>query len=496
LDYKSEIQNGLIIKDILINNNKNMDKRTKIVATISDINSSREFLTQLFAEGVNVVRINSAHQKIETTKQIIDSIREIDSSIAIMIDTKGPEIRTSSYGSFLDVETGDEIFIKGNSNGESGNNVLYVNYNNFVHDVSINNYVLIDDGDIALRVVDKDAEKLKCIVENSGKIKNKKGVNVPNVKMNLPVLSEKDVLFINLAIDNEIDFIAHSFVQHADDVKTVRKILNARNSEIKVIAKIENQEGVDNIDNIINEADGIMVARGDLGIEIPVEKIPIIQRKLVSACIKNHKMVIVATQMLHSMINNPRPTRAEVNDVATAVYEKADALMLSGETANGQYPLQSVAMMRKIIKEVENTLEKFPIKTPPLDNDILSVLTNSAVVACNTLDIKAIVVDTISGRTARHIASYRGRIPVYAFCYNEYTARHLALSYGVKAYNTDISKSRDHFLKDTIEFLVKKGAISLTDKVVVLGGSFGPTNGVSFMEISTAEKLMEFSKFE
>ena len=471
-----------------------MDKRTKIVATISDLNSSREFLTKLFAEGVNVVRINTAHQKIETTKQIIDSIRDIDSSIAIMIDTKGPEVRTSSYGSSMDVETGDKIFIKGDFNGESGNNVLYVNYDFFVRDVAVDDCVLIDDGDIALRVVDKDSEKLHCVVENSGTIKNKKGVNVPNVKLHLPVISEKDEQFIKLAIQNKIDFIAHSFVQHADDIKAVRKILDANNSNIKIIAKIENQAGVDNIDNIVVEADGIMVARGDLGIEIPVEKIPIIQRKLVKESIKNSKMVIVATQMLHSMIHNPRPTRAEVNDVATAVFEKADALMLSGETANGEYPLQSVAVMRKIIKEVENALEKFPIKTPPLDNDILSVLSNSAVVACNTLDIKAIVVDTISGRTARHISSYRGKIPVYAFCYNDYTTRHLALSFGVKAYYIDAGKSRDHFLRDTIEYLVNKRHISLYDKVVVIGGSFGPTNGATFMEISTAQKLLEFSK--
>ena len=471
-----------------------MDKRTKIIATISDRNATHDFLAKLFAGGVNVVRLNSAHQEIQKSKQIVETIRAIDPGVAILIDTKGPEVRTSSCGSALLVEEGDTVFIKGDPKGESGGNVLYVNYNGFVQDVPVNECVLIDDGEIALRVRGKDEEKLHCVVENSGTIKNKKGVNVPNVQLQLPVISQNDEQFIRFAIENDVDFIAHSFVQHGDDVKEIRKILNAHNSNIKIIAKIENQIGVDNIENIIRQADGVMIARGDLGIEIPMERIPMIQRKLIRDCIKSNKSVIVATQMLHSMITNPRPTRAEVNDVATAVYEKADALMLSGETANGEYPLQSVEIMRKIIKEVENTLERFPIKTPPLSNNILSVLSNSAVHACNTLNIKAIVVDTLSGRTARYLSSYRGKIPVYAFCYNDYAVRQLALSYGIQAYKIDISSSRDNFLKSTIKFLVKEEVIALTDKVVVIGGSFGPTNGASFMEISTAQNLIEYSE--
>jgi len=468
-----------------------MNKRTKIVATVSEINAKPEFLQKLFAAGVNVVRLNSAHQDIHDTKQVVDAIRAVNPSIAILVDTKGPEIRTSSHGVALEVTKGDIIFVKGDPKGESGGDTLYVSYEFFVRDVSVDGYILIDDGDISLQVIGKENDRLRCVVENSGKIKNRKGVNIPCVKLRLPVISQKDAQYIQFAIENKIDFIAHSFVQHADDIKEVREILNASHSNTQIIAKIENQIGVDNMDNIIQEADGIMIARGDLGIELPVEKIPTIQRKLIKECIKNNKMVIVATQMLHSMISNPRPTRAEVTDVATAVYEKADALMLSGETATGEYPLQSVAMMRKIIKEVEDTLGKFPIKTPPLDNSILSVLTNSTVIACNKLDIKAIIVDTMSGRTARHLASYRGKIPVYAFCYEEHVARQLALSYGVQAYTIDISTSRDCFLQNTVEFLVKEKIIALKDKVVVVAGSFGVSNGASFMEISTAQNLIE-----
>ena len=468
-----------------------MDKRTKIVATISAQTSAPDFLKKLFDAGVNVVRLNSAHQEVEESKRMVEVVRSVNPSIAILIDTKGPEVRTSSYGDILEVKKGDEIFIKGNPKGESGGDTLYVNYEYFVRDVSVHDSILIDDGDIALQVIEKEEDRLRCVVENSGKIKNKKGVNVPCVKLHLPVISQKDEQYIQFAVENEIDFIAHSFVQHADDVKAVRKMLDTHHSKTKIIAKIENQIGVDNMDTIIQEADGIMVARGDLGIELPVERIPIIQRKLIRESIKNNKMVIVATQMLHSMISNPRPTRAEVTDVATAVYEKADALMLSGETAVGEYPLQSVKMMSKIIKEVENTLEKFPVKTPPLENTVLSVLTNSTVIACNKLDVKAIVIDTLSGRTARYLASYRGKIPVYAFCYDKRVSRQLALSYGVEAYTMDISASRDCFLKNTVEFLVNEKMIALTDKVVVVAGSFGVSNGASFMEISTAQNLME-----
>jgi len=249
---------------------------------------------------------------------------------------------------------------------------------------------------------------------------------------------------------------------------------------------------VDNIAGIIEESDGIMVARGDLGIEIAAEKIPVIQRKLVRSCIRSNKMVIVATQMLHSMITNPRPTRAEVNDVATAVYEKADAIMLSGETAFGNYPIQSVNMMSKIIKEVEHAIENHLPQTRAQHDDILSVLSHSAVLACSTLPIKAVIVDTLTGRTAQFLSAYRGKTPVYAFCYNEYAMRQLALTYGVKAFMTEMDNSRDSFLRRTIGFLIKEKLLIHTDNVVVIGGSFGSANGASFMEISTAQNLLKY----
>ena len=471
-----------------------MEKRTKIVATISDKTGTLEYLTRLFKAGVNVIRLNTAHQNLETAAAVVQNIREIDPSIAILIDTKGPEVRTSSNGSSLLVQSGEIIKLKGDLNGESGGDVLYVNYGNFIDDVSVGDSILIDDGEIGMQVIRKDDQFLYCRVDNSGEIKNRKGVNVPNVKLHLPVISDKDKIFIEFAITHKLDYIAHSFVQHADDVRAIREILQEYGSHIKIISKIENQIGVDNINSIIEESDGIMVARGDLGIEIAAEKIPVIQRKLVKSCIKNNKMVIIATQMLHSMIINPRPTRAEVNDVATAVYEKADALMLSGETASGNYPVESVEMMSKIIVEVEHAIEKNLPKLQPLHNNILSVLSHSAVLACSTLPVKAIIVDTQTGRTARFLSAYRGKTPVYAFCYNEYARRQLALTYGVEAFTMEMDNSRDNFIHRTIKFLINAQKLLYTDNVVVVGGSFGAANGASFMEISTVQNLLDYSK--
>ena len=468
-------------------------KRTKIVATLSEKISTPEYLTKLFESGVNVVRLNTAHQRKEESEHIINKVYSVNPSVAILIDTKGPEVRTSAFGSAFEVKEGDVIQLMGDPQGKNSPGILYVNYKNFAKDISIGKHILIDDGDIAMVVVDKNEQSLTCKVENPGLIKLRKGVNVPNVKLNLPVLSTKDKEYIDFAIKNKVDYIAHSFVQHPNDILKIRNILNKHQSSIRIIAKIENQIGVDNIDAIIEQADGIMVARGDLGIELPAEKIPVIQREIVKKCIKKNKMVIIATQMLHSMIVNPRPTRAEVNDIASAVFEKADALMLSGETAVGNYPVESVQLMSKVIIEVEKAIEKYPIKIKPLNDDVLSVLSHSAVLACNTLPIKAIIVDTQSGRTARFLSAYRGHVPVYAFCYNEYAMRQLALSYGVEAYMIPKDPSRDRFLKTTIEFLIEQKKIMLEDMVVVVGGSFGSANGASFIELSSVQNLIDYA---
>ncbi|HZJ74126.1 MAG TPA: pyruvate kinase [Perlabentimonas sp.] len=468
-----------------------MLKKTKIVATISDINCDEKFLQQLFDAGMNVVRLNTAHQTIEQAKKVVDMIRNVSSRIAILIDTKGPEIRTSSRGSEIEVEPGDTICVYGNPEGKSGNGNLFVSYTNICRDIPKGAYLLIDDGEIELRVVENRGTHLECQATNSGVIKFRKSVNIPNTTINLPSLTEKDIRFIEFAIENNLDFIAHSFVRTKQDVIDINAIIEKRNSLIKVIAKIENQQGVDNIDEILEHTYGIMVARGDLGIEIPFEKIPTIQRHLINKCIESKKPVIIATQMLHSMIEHPRPTRAEINDIASAIYSRADAIMLSGETAYGQYPVDAVKTMTSVAREVEKVLTADPdITLTNINNKITATLARNAVRACRPLPIKAIVVDTMTGRTGRYLSAFRGTVPVYAMCYNPTIMRQLGLSFGVSATYMNLTESRDSFLSDAINTLIKNNKVCPTDMVLVIGGSFGPNNGASFMEISEAEKLI------
>ena len=348
---------------------------------------------------------------------------------------------------------------------------------------NVGDKVLVDDGDVELVVVEKKDHYLEMMVTNEAVIKNRKSVNVPGASLKLKSLSDKDRAFIDFAIDNNLDFIAHSFVRNKEDVMAIQAILDARGSKIKVIAKIENQEGVDNIDEILDYAYGVMVARGDLGIEIEAEKIPKIQRYIVKKCIESKKPVIIATQMLHTMIEHPRPTRAEISDIANAVYMGTDAIMLSGETAYGAYPEEAVTVMREVAEENEGTV-------PPdagrslvrINNEITAALARSAVKTALMLPIKAIVVDTLSGRTARYLSAFRSDLPVYARCYNERVMRELALSFGVYPYYTEKPMSRDEFMNDLPEMLMQNG-IKADDYVVVVGGSFGHGKGASFIEV-------------
>jgi pyruvate kinase len=468
-----------------------MLKKTKIVATISDKRCDVEFIRELFEAGMNVVRLNTAHLNFDQAQKVINSIREVSNRIAILLDTKGPEIRTSAYGEEVQVETGDIVNVYGNPTGLSGKGKLYVSYEKITQEISKGNYLLIDDGEIELRVVSNESTHLVCQATNPGTIKFRKSVNIPNVSIKLPSLTEKDIKFIEFAIDNDLDFIAHSFVRTKQDVLDIKEILKKHNSPIKIIAKIENQQGVDNIDEILDNTYGIMVARGDLGIEIPEEKIPTIQRYLIEKCVESKKPVIIATQMLHTMIEHPRPTRAEINDVASAIYQHADAVMLSGETAYGLYPVDAVKTMTRVANEVESKLEpNMDISLTRIHNQITATLARSAVKACSSLPIKAIVVDTMSGRTGRYLSAFRGKVPVYVMCYNPTVMRQLALSYGLMANYMNPRDTRDSFLCDAISQLVNQEKISPEDTVLVIGGSFGPTNGASFMEISQAKNLM------
>lgn len=466
-----------------------MDKKTKIVATISDMKCDVEFLQQMYDAGMNVVRLNTAHQTREMTMSIIENVRKVSDKIALLLDTKGPEIRTTKSDYKLEVKKGDTVKVKGDPNKATDKDFLYVSHINFVDEVTAGTCLLIDDGDVELSIDSKEGDYLVCTATNGGTIKGKKSVNVPNTSFTLPALSDKDRDYIHFAIENNLDFIAHSFVRNKKDVMEVQEILDSKNSKIKIIAKIENQEGVDNIDEILEHVYGIMVARGDLAIEIPYEKIPGVQKKLISKCIDARKPVIIATQMLHSMIENPRPTRAEVTDVANAIYSKTDAIMLSGETAYGDYPIQAVQTMSKIAKEVEKSRGEFH-KTPlqVLSSKTSAYLSKSAVEASIKLDAKVIIADTATGRTVRNIAGFRGRKPIYCQCYDKGVMRELALSFGVFAEFCE-PHAASEFIFRSIEQLKDMNELTDEDRVVIIGGNYGIQNGASFIEIGTLENI-------
>ena len=465
-------------------------KLTKIVATISDKNCSPEFLKSLMEAGMNVVRINTAHQTTESAMQIIDNVRAVSDSLAILVDTKGPEIRTKNIIDPVKITKGERITISG-GDAPSGEGHLTVDYANFTRDIPVGSSVLIDDGELELTIVEKKDDQLVALVGNDGFIKNRKSINVPGISLNLPSLTEKDKSFIRWAAANNLDCIAHSFVRNKEDVIAVQQVLDEENSAIKIIAKIENTDGVKNINEILDHAYGIMVARGDLGIEIAAEKIPAIQRILIRKSVERKKPVIIATQMLHTMITNPRPTRAEVSDVATAIFDRTDAVMLSGETAYGQYPVEAVQLMTRVALEVESVKDKRnDLPVPRLENEVSAFLAEAAVMSASELKVAAIITDTLTGKIARYISAFRSPRPVYAKCHSGSVKRQLALSYGVFASEIVVKKNKYKLVESSLLDLVDRGFINENETVVYVGGNFGVGGGTSFIEIASVSQLM------
>ena len=468
-----------------------MFKSTKIVATISDKRCDVDFIRDLYNEGMNVVRMNSAHLQQEGFLKIINNVGAVSNQIAILMDTKGPEIRTTiAENDLIELHTGELVKIVGNADLLSTRECIAVNYPYFVRDLHVNDDILFDDGEIDLKVESKDENYLYCRVLNDGDLGSRKSVNVPGVRINLPSLTERDKKNILFAIENDIDFIAHSFVRNKQDLLEIQTILDAHKSPIKIISKIENQEGVDNIDEILQYTYGVMIARGDLGIEVGQEKIPGIQRRLIRKCVVAYKPVIVATQMLHTMIKNPRPTRAEITDIANAIYYRTDALMLSGETAYGKYPVEAVRTMAKVAEEAEKTkLSENDIPINLTTNDTTSFLANAAVEASTQVGTKAIITDTYSGNTALHLAAYRGTNPILAICYHERSIRDLALSYGVfPVFQEEKGNTQQYFIEGLKGF-IKNGVLQPHDFVCYLSGSFGEGFGTTFLEVNRVDKI-------
>ena len=467
-------------------------KQTKIVASISDRRCDVDFIRQLFNAGVNVIRMNTAHASEEGIKNIIRNVREVSRHIGILIDTKGPEIRTTGCEGHIEYKAGDVVKLFGRPEIDSTHDIVNLSYENFAADVQEGDHVLFDDGALDMVVIGINGPAVIAQVTNDGVLGSHKSVNVPGRHIDLPALTSKDRKNIMLAIEQDIDFIAHSFVRSTADVRAVQAILDAYNSDIKIISKIENQEGVDNIDEIIDASYGIMIARGDLGIEVPIERIPGIQRQLIRKCQEKKKPVIVATQMLHTMINNPRPTRAEVTDIANAIYSSADALMLSGETASGKYPIEAVRTMAAIAEQAEQDRANSHIDIPLSANcDIREFMAHSAIEATEKLGVKGIITDSATGTTARSLAAFRGPHPVLAICYKDKLQRLLNLSYGViPVYQKDHISSEQLFLA-AVRMLRQKGYVELNDKIAYLSGNISVGGATKFLEINTVKEVFE-----
>ncbi|WP_242219699.1 pyruvate kinase [Bacillus cereus group sp. BfR-BA-01380] len=454
-------------------------RKTKIVCTIGPASESIEKLEQLIGAGMNVCRLNFSHGSHEEHGLRIKTIREAakktGKTVAILLDTKGPEIRTHDFvDGQAELKTGAEVVI-------STEQVLgtaekfSVTYAGLYDDVDPGSRILIDDGLIELEVIEKANGDIRTKVLNSGMVKNKKGVNVPNVSIKLPGITEKDIQDIVFGIEQGVDFIAASFVRKASDVLEIRELLEAHGADyIQIIPKIENQEGIDNINSILEVSDGLMVARGDMGVEIPPEEVPLVQKRLIKKCNVLGKPVITATQMLDSMQRNPRPTRAEASDVANAIFDGTDAIMLSGETAAGLYPVEAVKMMANIALRVEKSLQyedMFQKRLKEQSSTITDAISQSVAHTALALEVAAIVAPTESGYTAKMISKYRPKSPIVAVTSNEQVCRRLALSWGVQAYMAEEkAKSTDEMLETAIQTAMDADMIGLGDTVVITAG--------------------------
>ena len=471
-------------------------KKTKIVCSISDRRCEVDFLRKLFFAGMNVVRMNTAHATPDGIRTIIRNTREVSPHLALLIDTKGPEVRTTNVEQPITYKKGDVVKIFGRPEMDTTHDIVNVSYTDFTKCVGKGAHILFDDGLLDMLVMEQVGPMLVAQVQNDGVLGAHKSVNVPGVHIDLPALTEKDKKNINLAIDEDIDFIAHSFVRSADDVMAVQKMLDELGSDIKIISKIENQEGVDNIDEIIDASYGIMIARGDLGIEVPLEQIPGIQRTIMHKCEQKKKPVIVATQMLHTMIDNPRPTRAEVTDIANAIYSRTDALMLSGETASGKYPLEAVQTMAAIAEQAEQDRMNSDDFDIPLSSTCSQreFLAHTAIESTRKLGVAGIIAASESGQTARDIAAFRGPTPVLAICYNnEKTMRWLNLSYGIIPIYQKKHLSSLFLFVAALRMLLQKGYIKKDDKIAYLGGSIGGRGGATFLEINRVSQVFDKS---
>ncbi len=453
-------------------------RKTKIICTLGPASDNEEILRNMMLGGMNVARMNFSHGTHEQHKKRAELFKKVRAElrlpIPLLLDTKGPEIRTGDFKEGQVTLTENNEFVLVNKDIVGDEKSCTITYKELYKDVTKGSKILINDGLVELEVLEIRSKDIYCIVKNGGVLGNRKGINVPGADIRLPALTTQDIADIKFGIENDFDIIAASFVRKASDVVEIRKILEKNGgSDILVISKIENREGIRNFDEILKVSDGIMVARGDLGVEIPVEEVPIVQKNIIEKCYRNGKPVITATQMLDSMIRNPRPTRAEASDVANAIYDGTSGVMLSGETAAGKYPLETIAVMAKIAEKAESSMDywkRFTTQQTELNTSVTNAISHATCTTALDLKASAIITVTQSGHTARMISRFRPACPIIATTVNPKVQRQLSLSWGVLPYLVPVANTTDEMFDMGIEKALESGLVKNGELAVITAG--------------------------
>jgi pyruvate kinase len=447
-------------------------RKTKIICTLGPATEKTETLRQLIAQGADMFRLNMSHAQPDWVRDIVPRIRkladELNRPVGILLDTQGPAIRTGDLKTEFHLKAGDilELTVRGAKSEERYS--VDVNYDDLVRDVSVGDTVLVDNGMMRLVVLEKKKDRIRCKVMTPGTLSSRRHINLPGVRVNLPPLTKKDLVDVALGAELDVDFIALSFVREKADIDELRGILRKKNSPAQIMAKIEDQEAVQSIDAIIKASDAIMIARGDLGIEVPMEELPIIQRRIVKICIRLGKPVVVATHLLESMTKNPLPTRAEITDVANAVFEQADAIMLSDETTIGHYPVECVQILTRVAARIERSGGAGYAKSAILE-DVRRKTVASAVVLANSLTRSKIIVFTRHGTMARNVSSMRPEhAPIFAFTASEQVRRQLSICWGVSPARIELSDNPNQTIETAENFLRESKLTSEGDSLVIL----------------------------
>ena len=447
----------------------NMDRKTKIIATVGPSLASKEKIHSAINSGVNVFRINFSHGTLDEHKQFIDWARSSKNQVAIMQDIQGPKIRTGQVNTNTVLQKSQEINLT-NKEVESSDEIIFINYKNLYEDISVNDRVFIDDGQIILKITEKQKNKLKALILIGGELRDNQGVAFPDSKLSVPAITEQDIEHLKFGTEQDVDFVAVSFVRNSDDIQAVREIIP---KDIKIIAKIELKTALENIDEILNVSDGVMVARGDLGVQLPIEKVPFVQKQILDAANSKGKISITATEMLQSMKSSYRPTRAEVTDITNAILEGSDAVMLSAETSIGDHPNRVIEVMSNICKEVDsrNDTSSLLSKEDSKEDSFTTTLARAAVQIADDIDARAIVAFTETGKTPLLISNFRPKAKIITFTTKVKTLNQLNLFWGVEQFHIDRKEHFSEMLKSANDFLLEEKKYNKGDKVIVVAGT-------------------------